>query len=146
MDQAGFGNQYLMEGIGSTLGLLEEITPFFEHHYDLLCFKNYESSLTYPVNGDCEIITDILAYSKPIDLQIKIIPNPITPKSIIEIKGFDGKQIEVQVFNIIGDKIDEFVIKNNHTELNFDSYNSGIYFINVIYDDKIIGTKKFIKN
>ena len=56
------------------------------------------------------------------------------------------KQIEVQVFKIIGDKIDKFVMKNNHTELNFDSYNFGIYFINVICIDKIIGIKKFINN
>jgi hypothetical protein len=141
MDNAGFGLEYILQGIGSTLGLLEPITPFFEHHFTLLCFQNYETSLTYPENGDCDVFTDISSYSAE-ENNISIYPNPANG-----ILNIDNASVShIQIFSITGLLISESEIKTDHFELKLKGVPEGMYFLRFEKDLEIKALKIIVQH
>ena len=70
--------------------------------------------------------------------EINVFPNPVTHFLTIEsTKEFDY----IEVYNSIGKRI----IKTVERKIDFSNYNSGIYFLKIIADNKVL-TKKVIKN
>lgn len=87
-----------------------------------------------------DIINDIPIF---IENQIKIYPNPVQSKIYIE---FSNEVIsEVEIFNTIGQKLQNFLINDVKYSIDFSEYSSGIYFINIKSVKKSI-CKKIIKN
>jgi hypothetical protein len=146
MDNAGFGGEYILEGIGSTLGLLEPITPWFEQHFGLLCFKNYETSLVYPDPGYCNIITDAECLSAKSRPPFTVLPNPVSDQLVIQVQDMYEDKYTIQIADMLGKILDECVMQENPFRLNFTSYDPGIYSIYLFGEKRIIGTKKIIKH
>ncbi len=145
MDKAGFGGEYIISGIGSSLGLLEEITPYFEHSYTLLCFENYESLLTYPEFGNCTLISKIHDNTYEKDINITISPNPTNGLTMLKINQINNWQCQIHITDLLGQTIYKQNSNESTIELNFDNYQPGIYILTVINDNRIIGRKKIIK-
>lgn len=130
LDNAGFGGQYLIEGIGSTLGLLSPITPFFEENYDLLCFKNDYDNLSYQSESDpdCDLITGIqeknLNHSN-----IEIFPNPAI--EYISIKNPFNESVLIEIYTTKGQKIKIITIKENDSRIDISDLNAGLYFVRI---------------
>ncbi|MFK8060432.1 MAG: ELWxxDGT repeat protein [Polaribacter sp.] len=69
---------------------------------------------------------------------VKVFPNPVSNFLTIEItKEFDF----IEVYNSIGKR----VLKTKERKIDFSSYTSGIYFLKIIADHKLL-TKKIMKN
>lgn len=69
ISKAAFGEAFLIEGIGSTLGLFGFIRPYFEQMEELICFKNNKESLFYERYSsykfaNCDSLTNIIDKSK----------------------------------------------------------------------------------
>lgn len=144
LDNAGFGGQYLIEGIGSTLGLLSPITPFFEHHYILLCFKNDYDNLCYQDynDPDCDLITEVQEENLN-HTNIEIFPNPAT--NYLRIENPQNRDLSFEIFNTKGQIIKTIWKMENSYSINISELNVGLYFIRISENGIRIKTLKFIK-
>jgi|AntAceMinimDraft_17_1070374.scaffolds.fasta_scaffold01572_4 hypothetical protein len=144
LDNAGFGQKYLIEGIGSTLGLLSPITPFFEQHYDLLCFKNNQDELYYFENDstDCHLITDIKDEYFLMN-NIHLFPNPAHNRFTVENKL--NRSILIEVYDPIGQRVKVTKGQNSMTTINISDLRIGIYLVKISSEGIQIKTEKLIK-
>ena len=67
-------------------------------------------------------------------------PNPAREKAIIEFNLSDNSKVNIEVFNIIGEKvysIDKGVLKQGiyNQEIDLHDLNTGIYFVKLQIDD-----------
>jgi hypothetical protein len=130
LNNAGFGGEYLIEGIGSTLGLLTYITPFFEQHYDLLCFINEEEGLNYYEYDStvCELITD-LPEVVPTEGQVEIYPNPA--KDGFWIESYLNDELIVEVYNAAGQRLKSIMTSAKVTYFDIAEIPKGMLLINI---------------
>lgn len=69
-----------------------------------------------------------------------IYPNPTD-----DVMTISGENINaVSIYNSIGALVETIAVKDNETKINTSNYNNGIYIINIISNDGIITTKKFV--
>lgn len=146
LDNAGFGGEYLIEGIGSTLGLLTYITPFFEQHYDLLCFKNDDEGLAwYEYDSTlCELITGVMESSQRDD--ISIFPNPAA--DFLTVTCFRppvGKNAEIRIFSLDGREVRHQPVTSSEMVIDVSVLERGMYVV-VIKGEKEMRTWKLMKN
>jgi hypothetical protein len=87
-----------------------------------------------------DIINDIPIINEN---QIKIFPNPV--QSILHFELSNEEIKEVEVFNMMGQKLKNYFINDVKFSIDFSEYSSGIYFMNIKGDKKSI-CKKIIKN
>ncbi len=132
----------IIEGIGSTYGLIEKI-PWCETdmaHYSLLCCKQNDSAL-YPISGsDCNLITNYYNAGNKQQEVIVISPNPAG--GIINIKT-KGKILEsVVIFDLAGRIV--LAKKNHSTTYNIDMP-SGFYLLELIVEGSVIKRSVIIK-
>jgi hypothetical protein len=126
MDNAGWGGEYILHGIGSTTGFLEPIYPFFESENHLSCFQNYTDSISYPgpEYQDCDIFTSVKEYPENSG-NITVYPNPA-----YEVLNIDNAtNSHVQLFSITGLLISESEISSGHSELSLKGIPRGIYYL-----------------
>ncbi len=144
-ENAGFGGEYLIEGIGNTLGLLSQITPFFEHMYDLLCFKNYEDNLYYFDNdsSDCDLITRIIEITQE-DFYLQIYPNPAKDFIIIDNEDI-GKGVIIEIYNSVGQKVKTITDFRSNSIINIADLQNGLYFVRINLNGLCVKTEKIIK-
>ncbi len=144
LDNAGFERQYLIEGIGSTLGLLSPITPFFEHHFILLCFKNDYNSLYYQDYSDpnCDLIS-MIQEENINHSDIEIFPNPVA--NIFTIENSQNRELFLEIFNSKGQRVKAIMKTENRNSINISDLNAGLYFIKISENGVQIKTLKLIK-
>ena len=144
LDNAGFGGQYLIEGMGSTLGLLSPITPFFEYHFALLCFKNDYDSLCYQDynDPDCDLITGVQEENSN-HSNIEIFPNPAT--HYLRIENPQSRDVSFEIFNSKGQKVKTIRKKENSDSIDISELDVGLYFIRISVSGIRIKTLKLIK-
>lgn len=73
----------------------------------------------------------------------EVFPNPGT--GIFSIKSKEYKKIQVQVFDILGNKILDQVV-DNYAKLDISKAPKGTYIVHAVSDNKVISTQKLIKN
>lgn len=144
LDNAGFGQEYLIEGIGSTLGLLSPISPFFEHHFVLMCFDNEHDNLSYQdyIYSDCDLITSVqdenLNHSN-----IEIFPNPAT--HYLRIENPQSRALSLDIFNAKGQRVKTIRKIENSDSIDISELNVGLYFIRISENGIWIKTLKLVK-
>ena len=81
--------------------------------------------------------------------EIKVWPNPAKSKLKVESKKFKVKGEKViRIYNLHGVKAGEIKIPEviESMEVDVSKYTNGLYYLQYIYSNKIMGTVKFIKN
>jgi hypothetical protein len=146
LDNAGFGDEYLIEGIGSTLGLFSPIVPFFEQDYILLCFKNEAEDLHYfsEYTSDCELITGI-DDNYTTEPRITISPNPASTAITISLPStttFDNTTLSV--YNVNAQEVISQSLTSSQTVIDINTLPRGVYFA-CITTDRTVMVSKFIK-
>jgi hypothetical protein len=71
-------------------------------------------------------------------------PNPAS--NTVQISNYPLQISKVEVYSIIGVKIDEKQCFDNHVQINVANYPSGIYFVRVTKENHAVETLKLIKN
>ena len=126
---SGYYNMQLIEGIGSTYGLIEPSPIGLDgNQYSITCFRQNGQSLYPDTTSNCGLITSVNSIGKTSN-EIKIFPNPSQGSFTID---FDKAEIEeIQLMDILGNII--LRQKNiNQTQINIDNLNSGIYILTII--------------
>jgi len=137
-------DEYWIEGIGSSLGLLTagNFSCIADYNQELLCFSN-SGELYYmnPLYDTCFITEVGIAEQKRESGRIKIIPNPISGTSVIKFEG-NEKIIEINIYDSYGN----VVLKPSpaNPAINKEHYNSGIFILKVRTENGNIYTCKFV--
>ncbi len=136
----------IIEGIGSTHGLLEELYSF-ESGGDLICFSQNDTTYypNYNTSGNCDLITvginEILNKEDP----ISIFPNPATDLLTISLPATNIKSCILNLYDMLGEKMLPTHTLNLKLEtLNISSLPQGIYFLEVMMDNEKV-VRKVVK-
>ncbi len=133
---------YIIEGIGSSCGLLE--ASFFELGSNLDCFSQNDQTLypAYDATSGCVFITSILE-NKEMENELFILPNPSDGKFQVKWNGIKANTLEIT--DILGNIIVEFRIKNSVMDLDLTSQPKGIYLIKITDSSGNFAIKKIVK-
>ena len=150
IDSVLVGNQYrkrwnlctpncaqIIEGVGSNYGLLEQLVNF-ESGGDLTCFLINNNKLYPDTTSPC------------VPLGINEIKNPFlftaspNPSSGIFTITSSEKINSIEIFDVLGNKIENLKIKNEPTEINISKKAKGIYFVKIVDEKGNFSVKKII--
>ena len=95
----------------------------------------YYNIYVSPISG---IKDDLLLFD------VKIYPNPINSKSVISFNNIEGKEYSLEIYDSKGEIIKKFTTNNNFFSIG-DIINPGVYYYNIIFENKIKVTGKFVK-
>ncbi|CAN5435711.1 hypothetical protein BH10BAC1_BH10BAC1_13980 [soil metagenome] len=140
----------IIEGIGSTFGLLEMFIDPFEWSDNLICFSHNGQSVwadsigrppTYiPANCSLPTPVGIIEHSK--ETQISVFPNPTT--GIVNIKTPFSEKTTIEIVNILGKKMLQTTLSSSDSTLNLSHLPKGIYFLQATSGNKITTTQKIV--
>ncbi|MFC1730058.1 T9SS type A sorting domain-containing protein [candidate division KSB1 bacterium] len=134
---------YIIEGIGSTTGLLDPLVQF-ECNYELGCFAE-DTAVVYPDNVTiCDLIIPGMDEIDTEMEQIVIYPNPVTDVSVMTInEAF--KYRELIFYDNLGRKIKTIKIKDqSKIQIRSSSLDKGAYYYQLHDNNKKIITGKFL--
>lgn len=98
----------------------------------------------FVLNGDTPLATS--TNSRTISENFYLYPVPAKTELIIDPKGNNNKNLEINIFDITGKKVfGTKWIQNKTKRINIATFPEGIYFISFYDSGKIIGKKKFLK-
>ncbi len=136
---SNFPSYSLIEGIGSTSGLLEPICPF-EYFGTLICFSQNGQSIYPDTTTICQIITETNeGHHKP---GMVISPNPASDKINISFPATASENVTIKIYSITGeivleeeniypDLIGKSKAPFSNFQLPISNFQNGIYFLSV---------------
>lgn len=138
-----FGNKYyIIEGIGSSKGLLQQYQDF-ESDSNLECFSQNNQTI-YPSADsimNCASLTSI-SDKRGIE-KLYIFPNPTNGKFQVKLLGIIGNILEIT--DVLGNVIMKLGIKNDTIEIDLLSQPEGVYFVRVSNSSGNFAMKKIVK-
>jgi len=136
----GYTIGYYIEGIGGIAGIFNQPLGYFEAGAWLMCVKDNNANIILDIGGHCyDFMTNAPIIKN--NTQIKIFPNPFSKNIVIE---SSYEKLDISIYNIFGYEVITQELNMNNT-INLSKLNSGIYFLRIIEDDKIIHSEKIIK-
>jgi hypothetical protein len=135
----------IIEGIGSTVGLLTPYTDF-ESASNLDCFVQ-QSQTFYPYYSASAVCPEAL-YNSIADKgtnanSMTIFPNPTS--GVFNIKTNNKSENMLMITDLLGKPVLEKAIRNGEVEIDFSDYQSGIYFVSAFDKDGNLAVKKIVK-
>jgi len=77
--------------------------------------------------------------------EIATFPNPTHSKFNFKINSNKNEELIIEIYNAIGKKIDSFQKASSDTVIDLTNYAKGIYYINYVSKNEIIGHSKVVK-
>lgn len=132
----------ILEGIGSTLGLITNLTLPFENIDRLSCFS-LNNIVYYP---DSSYICDktLSVQEKEITAEYSIYPNPVKHKLVLDLKQIPEISCYYTLYNSTGKIMSTNLIEDRITQIDVQSQPVGLYLIKVD-NGKKTQTFKFVK-
>jgi hypothetical protein len=124
----GLGASYIIEGIGSNLGLFEPMDIIFDCGHILDCFALDDVTYYPSLNAECELNVSVNEIAN--DLALSYYPNPVIDKLNFSISEEVNLQ-NVDVFSIRGEKCKVALQENSigNYSIDMSELSSGIYLI-----------------
>jgi len=139
-----FGNNfYIIEGIGSTKGLLPRSIEFLDS--GLLCFSiDGEIIYNYLWGGyDCQPAYLAIEDYEQNKATLSLFPNPAY--STFQIKGIDNPQnVSISVYNIYGQLVMQEQLLSKDDMIHIENLCKGVYIVNICIQNSIVATCKLI--
>ncbi len=140
LEMSGLGNDFWIEGIGSTSGGLFGGLNWIEGGASLICFINNGETYFFNNETECNIVLSNNDYSIN---EIILYPNPISERSILQLP-YEAEVDQLKIYNISGRLIKDIRITSDKFILNNMDYASGLYFYQVSSNGVPVKTEKFI--
>ena len=138
---------YLIEGIGSSFGLLGWLRPDPEVPIgsNLLCFKQNGLTVFPDSSYQCDIVSSIDENEIKSEPIIQIFPNPFSESTTIEFENKNSENYSLEIYNNLGQKVRMISnIRNNKIIIERGNFNSGIYFFQLKNNCGIKQTGKLV--
>ena len=134
----------IIEGVGSTFGLLEMFIDPFEWSDNLTCYKH--NGTTVYTDGafstTCSLPTPVGINEHSQENQISLFPNPST--GIVNLKTPFSEKAEIEICDVLGSRI----LYSEHASFEFSidlsQQQKGIYFLKAKSGNKISTTQKIV--
>lgn len=133
----------IIEGIGSSFGILANLVPPFENNDQLLCFSKNDFVLFPDSTYDCD--KTVIVSELEIEQNFSIYPNPATRILTIETEYVYKKSCFLSIINITGTEMFSQEIKETTTKIDVSTLAQGIYIVRV-RNGKFVETTKFVKD
>lgn len=134
----------IVEGIGSSEGLLAGITIPFESVGWLNCFDNYSENIVYPRGDSCQRYYLSVPKIKNQSAALTLYPNPGNGHYTFELNAPIAGTIEI--YDVTGRMIYQTALQPEKTEINIDAQPAGIYFYRALTTaGSLIGEGKIVK-
>jgi hypothetical protein len=118
---------YLIEGMGSTFGLLSSFicwAPYYEHMYDLQCFKRNNLTVYPYSSAPCSLVSSV--DEAVAEGEISVYPNPST--GLINISS-NLHSFDLSIFTSTGQLIYREHIKSGSKQFDISGFQPGLYLI-----------------
>lgn len=137
---------YLVEGIGSMGGLVDQILEGFEYDNRVICFQNDSDGLNWNVGGNssCDIISSVYE-PKLTNTNLSLSPNPA--RNHIEVllnDAMNSSNSRINIYQINGLLVQSISMRSTCVILNIEDYNSGVYIIEIESDGIVQAREKMI--
>lgn len=138
----------LIEGIGSTQGLIEPMKFLFELNDQLLCFKERDTTVYPYLNDSCQIfVLGVPTLNKEKSI-ITLFPNPNNGRFTIESSVVSHKS-QVELYNMLGEKVYTVLMpqtpKGALSQIDLTGKSAGIYLYRVITETgDLVSEGKFV--
>ncbi len=139
-----------IEGIGSIHGLLfprypKVFSDEIPDSLELTCYK-IDNSIIWnnPFYDNC-YVSIVLSSNEITEVQLKIFPNPVKNRLIIEVPITESDNYMISIFDLFGKTISKKTYnKTGIIEINLSSLKSGLYILQIEFDNKKL-RQKFVK-
>jgi hypothetical protein len=130
-----FRTLYLIEGVGSSDGLMEEFDAFPTYYTNLICFKQ-DSIDAYPYGQACDlVVTGIEEIAS--EQKIQLFPNPSCGTFTINFKDEVPENAILRISDQLGQTVYEKKLTGgNSHQINAGKIADGIYFIRIQSKEK----------
>lgn len=134
-----FNNHYWIEGIGDVHGIMSSGSELTGVSETLICY-HLQEILFYQNNlySNCFFLSNAVNKHNSIDIKISTNNNIYTINSSLMIYKYD-------VFSVMGASILNGVANNKKISINLSNENSGLYLLNLIFENNASKTLKIIK-
>lgn len=116
----------LIEGIGSTMGLLYPIIIPSEAGSYLNCFSQNNTVMYVNPNQSCDSTLGIQIHNKQLTFQIY--PNPASNSFQVSLPG-NNIETSISVYDMLGNKIKQSIIYTAQSIIDIAECNSGVYIL-----------------
>jgi len=117
--QGAISEPYLIEGIGSTAGIIPDY-ELFESGASLDCYSN--------VNCECGAVISNTISPESAKIKIEIYPNPASKELVFtSLSGMN--RFELNVFDVIGQSILKTSVDQKQKSINCEHWENGSYFL-----------------
>ena len=132
-------NICLIEGIGSTFGLIEASPGLTPDHpvFSLTCYIQNGQTLYPNTSTNCYLLTSVSSFNKNIH-QVNIYPSPVTELLFIETNSID--QSKAELFEVNGKLVLSQIVSGKST-IDVSALNEGIYSIRIKFVDSVLNKK-----
>lgn len=129
-----YDETYFIEGIGSTSGLLQEISQSNDANHTLICVSHNGQAI-YPDAGSwCPYLLDVDNLSK--SQKVHVYPNPISQEQLLHIE-VENKIYKIELYSVLQNKIDLLLVDGeNQIVLDLNGIPKGIYFVVITTDEE----------
>lgn len=132
---------YYIESIGSPLGVFGHLGTYFENHSELLCFE--DTKIAYPDTTSCINAVGINEEMvKENSVAVYHNPNNGLFKFTIEAPF---QEANLTIFDLTGKVITQQRITQNNTQINLLSHPKGMYFYQLLVDEKQVTGKLIVQ-
>jgi hypothetical protein len=107
----------------------------------LICFSNRNEN--YPSTSSCIFNVGILQNKNQL-FKVDICPNPFYAQTVLQLDNLT-EGVNISIFNCLGNMVKQLNNVSDKTIiLQRDNLPSGLYFINITQNNKIVATKKLV--
>jgi hypothetical protein len=137
------GAEYIIESIGATTGLFEDMV-FFEWSSELVCFAKNGISLWGSQTEDCDLNVTVRE-NKNTSQACIVYPNPTSKSVTIDLINFTGFLYHIEITDIKGVRLFAAQTRECKIVIDIENYSNGIYFVH-LKSDASNYVVKFCKN
>ncbi len=131
----------IIEGVGSTFGLLGHLYPPFEASASLNCFWQNDT-LAYPVGSGCQPLSTGI---KEMDFSktVSVYPNPSEGNYQLNMDYVNNTVVDIT--DVLGKTVATLKVKDSKTLIDLTDQPQGIYFLMIRDESGHVLTKKIVK-
>lgn len=132
----------VIEGVGSTFGIITRLVPPFEPLDHLRCFSLNNDIVYTDSSFSCDNILGVDEYTR--SPEFSIYPNPASNLVTIELENINEQDCFIRIINTFGLEVSRFKVLNYKTYIDISQYSKGMYFV-LLNNNKTIESRILIK-
>jgi hypothetical protein len=133
----------LIEGIGSSFGLLSGLFPPFEFGSNLLCMKQDGVTVFPDSSYECMLVTGTKDFVQTRE-RISIVPNPVTHQRATVLLPHEFSDCTLELYDIAGKEVARMENIRQGALFTSETLSNGIYIYKIFIGGQVVSTGKLV--